>query len=182
MKMAATIDPKDIRALNSVTNRMARQMPKETAEIVTLTARVTVRKAYQATPTARKTTIWAWLDKDKGLRMKVPRRKTPGARYAKACWIPALTKLGARSADRPAKDGDYKDRRRGLVPVFEAINECPYIQQLDSGGTLDPIPSKPTPHPAKPANIGAKAVARGGTELNKRMDRFASGQLNKWGR
>ena len=181
MKLSAEIDPADIRALDRVTHRIAREMPKDAAEVVTMTARITVRKAYQATPKARKTTIWAWADKDKGIRMRVPRRKTPGAAYAKACWIPALRKLGARAADRPSKDGDYSDRRRGLSPVFAAHNNCPYIEDLDAGGTLEPIPSKPMPHPAKPANIGAKAVLRGTAELEKRMDKFAAGTLNKWG-
>jgi len=181
MTSSAHIDPADVRNLTRAVNRIARGMPKDTAEVVTMAARVTVRKAYSATPIASKTTVWAWANKEKTEWWRVERRATPGAWYARACWIKALRKLGASVKKHPAKDGDYVDKRRGLVPVFEARNECPYIEQLDNGGTLEPIPNKPYPHPAKPANIGAKAVLRGGAELEKRMDKFAAGTLNRWG-
>lgn len=182
MKASFQIDPKDIRDLERASYRIAREMPKDTAEVVTETARVTVRKAYQATPAARKRTTWAWADDSKTKAIKVKSRATPGRLYARACWIPALKALGARTNVRPAKDGTYSDSRKGLGPTFEAINACPYIDQLDGGGTLDPIPSNPKPHPSTPKNIGAKAVARGAKELTRRMDRYAAKQASKWGR
>jgi hypothetical protein len=180
MNFSANVDPADVRALKRAVYKMARDMPGDTSEVLTESARVTVRKAYQATPTARKTTIWRWVDKATLTRERVEAYPTPGARYAKACWIPALKALGARTSERPAKEGDFVDKRRGLRPAFEAINECPYIQDLDAGGTLYPIPSKPAPHPAKPRNIAAKAVVRGTKELDRRMEKFASKQQSFW--
>lgn len=179
------IDPRDIAALKSITAQMIREMPKSTAEIVTEVGKTTVGKAYAATPAARKKTRKIWDDKDALTVITLPpskERSTPGRYYAKACWIKALKKLGGKTTVKPADDGSYIDRRRGLTPSFEASNDCPYIEALETGGLLDPIPTKPKPHSLKPKNIMGKAILRGSIAMVKKMDKFADKQSKTWAR
>lgn len=183
MNVSAQIDPRDLRQLNSAIHRMAREMPGDAAKIVTDVGKITIGKAMSKTPAAAKKTKKIWKDKDDLTVITLSPSKaksTPGRLYAKACWIPAYRKLGGGAKVRPAKEGSYDDKRRGLKPIFAARNECPYIEALDSGGTLEPIPTKPRPHTLKPKNIAARGMAEAEKALNKKIEKYAQKQFEKW--
>ncbi len=63
--------------------------------------------------------------------------KTAGR--ARAGWIPAWKALGKTNVPRgtmvahkiAGKEGDFKDKTRGLFPSIELINEVPYIDSIE---------------------------------------------------